>query len=90
MYEVWETDVGDVGNAVGKQKKQKQESRKLGHQERRKQESRKVEKQEIRKLRYQESMKVGKQECRKVGKVVKVEKSGNQGSREVDSRKQEV
>ena len=41
MYERWETDVGDVGNAVGKQKKGKQECRTVGS---RKQESRNVEK----------------------------------------------
>ena len=93
MYEMWETDVGDVGNTHGKQKKRKQEIRTVGS---RKQESRNIEKQERRKLVYQESKKIGNQECRKVWKVVKVEKGsreiGKQGSsqQEVGSMKNEV
>ena len=79
---MWATDVGDVGNAKGKQEHRKVE----------KQESRKVEKQDTRKqeVEKQESRRVGKQESRKVRKVVKVKKSGKQGSREVGSRKYEV
>ena len=79
---MWETDVGDVGNAVGKQKNWKVGKQKIRTVGSRKQESRNVEKQE--------SRKVGKQESRKVGKVVKVEKSGKQGSKEEGSTKQEV
>ena len=78
---MWETDVEDVGNAVGKQIKGKQESRKVGQQEVGKQEHRKVGKQDSRILGKYDSWRVG---MWKVGKEVKVEKSGNQGSRKYE------